>query len=968
MSGKPGLPPRGVGVISVLLGLFLLLGPVPVASAAPVVAPSPIAFETRTLANGLQVYTARDETTPNITVQVWYRVGSKDDPAGRSGFAHLFEHLMFKATRDLPPETMDRLTEDVGGFNNASTYDDFTNYYEVAPAAQLERLIWAEAQRMGSLVVDEDGFGAERDVVKEELRQRVLADPYGRLFGLALPRATYSVHPYRRPGIGSIEELDAATIDDVRRFHQAYYRPDNAALIVIGNFDQARLDGWIDQYFGPLARPLTPIDRKVVVEPPRTAERRFEISGPNVPLPAVVLTWLGPAAASPDAAPLRVLDAILSAGRSSRLYERLVYERQLASEIFSSADLPAEPGMFAVGAVLANGQSVEAVEAALLDEITAIQRRGVSQAALEEAINELLASALRERETIDGRAFAIGQALMLAGDAQRADADLAALQTVTRQDVRRVARIYLDPARRHTLVYRQGKGEDPAVAPPTESAAPMPAYSGPVYELAPPGQRAPPPPQGPALRATLPQPVEMRLENGLRVIVARSSSLPLVSAVLSVDAGAWTDPEDRAGAAGLVADMLTQGTSRRNALQIARETEALGAELGASASSETAEVSLSALSSTFPKALAIMADVVMNPSFQPEELARRRALALDNLQVAYKEPASLAGLLVRPLLYGGQVYGRPLEGSPRTLALIDTSTLRALHQARYRPDRASLVLAGDIDPETGFALARAAFGAWRAPGPDQQGPAPVAESRPARRAVVDLPGSGQAVVRLFGEAPARGDPDYYTALVANAVLGGGYSARLNQEIRIRRGLSYGAASQLNARRGLGFISAGAQTKTASAPEVLDILQAEIAGLSLRPPQSGELEARRSVLTGSFGRQVATADGLAATLAGLVASGLRPEEIGSFQARVEAVSAEAVADYARRRLDPERMGFVIVGDAEDFMAELVKRQGALGLLRISAERLDMDAPDLQGPPQGPDAPPVPSRDVGSRRRS
>src|SRR6476659_8259271 len=232
-----------------------------VAALAPKSTVPPIAYHQRTLANGLQVYTSLDRATPNVSVQVWYGVGSKDDPQGRSGFAHLFEHMMFKATKDLPAESFDRMTEDVGGLNNASTYDDFTNYYEVVPANHLERLIWAEAQRMGSLVIDEPNFKSERDVVKEELRQRVLASPYGRLFSLYLPQATYLTHPYHRPGIGSIEELDAAQIEDVRAFHEAYYRPDNAAMIVVGNFDAAQLNGWIDRYLGPLKPPAAAIKR-----------------------------------------------------------------------------------------------------------------------------------------------------------------------------------------------------------------------------------------------------------------------------------------------------------------------------------------------------------------------------------------------------------------------------------------------------------------------------------------------------------------------------------------------------------------------------------------------------------------------------------------------------------------------------------------------------------------------------------
>ncbi|PXA90398.1 peptidase M16, partial [Caulobacter sp. D5] len=280
------------------------------ASKANIAVP-PIVYRERTLANGLKVYASRDVTTPNVTVQVWYGVGSKDDPIGRSGFAHLFEHLMFKSTRNMPNEMLDRLTEDVGGFNNASTADDFTNYFEVVPANHLQRLLWAEADRLGSLVIDEAVFKSERDVVKEELRQRVLANPYGR-FLTNIPRASYSVHPYQRPGIGSIEELDAATVDDVRAFHAAYYRPDNAALIVVGNFDDAQLDAWIDQYFGPLKTPAAPIKAVTAVEPPRVGPRTVPTSGPNVPLPAVAITWRAPPAVDPDVPALAVLDAILS--------------------------------------------------------------------------------------------------------------------------------------------------------------------------------------------------------------------------------------------------------------------------------------------------------------------------------------------------------------------------------------------------------------------------------------------------------------------------------------------------------------------------------------------------------------------------------------------------------------------------------------------------------------------------------
>src|SRR5436190_896418 len=272
--------------------LVVLLGLAAPALAEDSTSVPALRYVSRTLPNGLRVYSVRDPASSQVSVQVWYDVGSRDDPRGRSGFAHLFEHMMFKASRNLVPEQFDRLTEDVGGFNNASTNDDYTNYYEVVPANHLERLLWAEAERMGSLVVEQSYFASERDVVKEEYRSRVLAQPYGKMFYLYFPQISYDVLPYGRPGIGSIEDLDAATIDDVRAFHATYYRPDNAVLVVAGNFDQAELDRWVDRYFAPIARPApmsirsrgAAISRSTPFSPaagrPRMARRRCAARSP----------------------------------------------------------------------------------------------------------------------------------------------------------------------------------------------------------------------------------------------------------------------------------------------------------------------------------------------------------------------------------------------------------------------------------------------------------------------------------------------------------------------------------------------------------------------------------------------------------------------------------------------------------------------------------------------------------------
>jgi len=408
-------------------------------------------FTERTLANGLRVLTAADRSSPTVAIQVWYHVGSKDDPPGRSGFAHLFEHIMFKSTKNMKSEMLDRLTEDVGGFNNAFTNDDVTVYYEVVPSNYLETLIWAEAERLSGLNVDDANFKSERDVVKEEYRQGVLAPPYGR-FEYLLQQKSFLEHPYKRPTIGSIEDLDAASLQDVQEFHATYYRPDNATLIVVGDFDQAQLDKWVDKYFGPIAKPSRPLPRVEVKEPPRKSEIRLTEHGSN-DLPAVGLTYLTPRQADADSDALRVADTILSAGESSRLYNSLVYNQQLAADINSSAETREDASLFLLTAVLSEGKKPEDAEKSLLAEVKKLQDAPVSAAELEKAKNQIITDQLRQRETSNGKALALGEAAVLLGDPSRVNTDLARLQAVTAADIQRVMKKYFADTNRLVLYY-----------------------------------------------------------------------------------------------------------------------------------------------------------------------------------------------------------------------------------------------------------------------------------------------------------------------------------------------------------------------------------------------------------------------------------------------------------------------------------------------------------------------------------
>ncbi|CAN5244350.1 hypothetical protein BH20ACI2_BH20ACI2_19990 [soil metagenome] len=438
----------------ILLVFVLTIVLTSLASAQVTVAP--LDLKERTLINGMRVVTHRDTSNPTVSIHVWYDVGGKNDPPGRSGFAHMFEHMMFKATKNMPDEKMDRLTEDVGGFNNASTWPDYTNYYEVVPSNHLESILWAEADRMVNLNVDEKNFASEREVVKEEYRQGILAPPYGKLFWL-LDDITFQKHPYRRGVIGNLEELSAATREDAEKFYRTFYRPDNAVLIVVGDFDQKELDGWIDKYFGSIPKQGGLIPRVTEVEPEWATERRFNESGPRVPFPATAIVYRAPRTTSPDIPALRLASSIMSGGESSRLYQTLVRNLKISQQAFFDLELNTEGGRMSLIAIGSQDGTSENLEKALLAELKKIREAGVTAKELEKAKNQLIAGAVRDRETNDGKAVAIERAVAYQGDPKAVNREVSQLQAVTAADIQRVMTQYFKDNNRVVIHYSQAK-------------------------------------------------------------------------------------------------------------------------------------------------------------------------------------------------------------------------------------------------------------------------------------------------------------------------------------------------------------------------------------------------------------------------------------------------------------------------------------------------------------------------------
>jgi len=455
------------GALALPAAAGLLLAPVVLAqtkappksaqAAGAAVRPPKLAIQKHVLANGLQVLMVEDHSAPVVSLQMWYHVGSKDERPGRTGFAHLFEHLMFKGSAHVGPDEHSRIIEAAGGSDNAGTIFDYTVYFETFPSNYLERVIWLEAERLGSLNVDEANFQSEREVVKEERRVRYENAPYG-LLAEDMYAAAFSEHPYQHLPIGSMEDLNKATVADVRDFFDTYYRPDNVTMVIVGDFVPAQALAWAKKYFEGIPRPGTPIPRVTVKEPPQQEERRVTKSyGSNSPLPAVAEGYKMPAIYSPDYYALNLAANILSQGESSRLYRKLVYEDRVALQAGGFPVFTEQPNLFWAFCIMNQGRTTAEGEEALEGVLDRMKNEPMDPKELEKAKNQVIADLILGRRTVQQKANAIGQAAILGNDPELVNTELEGYLRVTPADIQRVARSYFNPKQRTVLIIEPPK-------------------------------------------------------------------------------------------------------------------------------------------------------------------------------------------------------------------------------------------------------------------------------------------------------------------------------------------------------------------------------------------------------------------------------------------------------------------------------------------------------------------------------
>jgi zinc protease len=419
------------------------------------VRPPKLPYELMTLPNGLTVILSEDHSTPIVHVQLWYHVGSKNEKPGRTGFAHLFEHLMFKGSRNVDPEGHTSLVSSVGGQANAYTEDDVTVFWQTVPSQYLPLTLWLEADRMATLRINQETFANEREVVKEERRMRVDNQPFGRLNEIIYDQA-FTTHPYKHPTIGSMRDLEAATVDDVRDFYNTYYVPENATLTIVGDFDPAQAKELVLDYLGKVPKAQNPVPRDIPKEPPQLKERRVTLEE-AWPLPAVVVAHHITFDGNPDSYPLHIVGKVLSDGQSSRIYQKLVYEKQLAVAAFGGANLIEDPNLFYAVAIVAPGQKPEEAINALIGELDRLKNEPISDRELQRTKNQFARDYILSRETNQQKAQHLAHAVVIHRNIGTADGEFDIFQGITREDVQRVARTYFRPENRLVLTIMPGR-------------------------------------------------------------------------------------------------------------------------------------------------------------------------------------------------------------------------------------------------------------------------------------------------------------------------------------------------------------------------------------------------------------------------------------------------------------------------------------------------------------------------------
>jgi zinc protease len=860
-----------------------------------------ISFEKYTLSNGLQVILHVDRKLPVVHVNQWFHVGSKNERVGRSGFAHLFEHMMFQGSKNANKEYFEYV--EAAGANlaeggvNGTTNQDRTNYFATVPSGNLEQILWLESDRLATLpdALTIEKLNNQRDVVKNERRQGLENHPYGRWFKLLMENLYPNRHPYANDVIGSHEDLTAASLDDVKEFFRTYYTPNNMTLVIAGDFDPAEAKRLVEKYFGTIpagpaldrpAKSVTKLDGETIVE-----------VNDRVPQERTYFAWHTPAFFEAGDAELDLVATILGDGLTARLNKVLVYDKQLASDVVSFQWSREHVGTFVIWATARPGAPLSQIEQIVTDEISRLAKDGPTPAELARARTKWefgFVTGLERIGGFGGKADRLNQYITFLGDPNKFEADFARYRNATVESVRDVVARWLNTRNRLLVRFH-------------------PETSGRESQIA--LDRAKQPPLGGDRPFMVPPVKTAKLENGMDIFVIERTDLPKVAVRFVTKAGSVHNPAGKDGLADLTVETMKRGTRTRNALQVEDTLGDLGTAIFGGANRESSEIALEVLKRNLSPAMTVFADVVRHPAFPAEEVDREKKKRLDALAQDAEDPNAIAQRVGQMLAFGADhPYGRPGRGFPSTVQSLTREDFARFHEANWKPGSSALIFAGDITLDEARTIAQQNFGNWTGgAAPTVQIPAPQPVG-PGKVFLVDRQDAAQTVVMQILPGARRKTDDYYAISLADAVWGGGFGTRLNLNLREDKGYSYGvfSAPVFFSEYGMWQSSGGVQTNKTK-ESIVEFVK-ELKFLAGEKPISEKelLNAKANRIRG-YAQQFESLGRLADQVATLWSYGLPMSDLQQETTELERATLLAVNTAAKKYALPNMTMTLLVGD-------------------------------------------------------
>ena len=860
------------------------------------------------LENGMTILTKEVRSAPVVTVQVWYKIGSRDEATGVNGIAHQLEHMLFKGTKDRPIQ-FGRLFAALGSNFNAFTSYDQTAYFGTVEKNKLTSLLTLEADRMQNSTIDTEKLTGEKRVVISEL-QGYENSPGYRL-DRAVKRAAFPNTPYGLTVGGTKADVEKFTVEQVKSYYDSYYAPNNATLVVVGDFDTATLMTKVQETFGKVPRRAVKAVQPTATMGAKPTKRRLTLKEPGTTQIASMVYPL-PEANDADVPAIDIMNYILTEGRSSRMYQSIV-ETGIATSIDGGAANLSAGGWYEVSSIVEVGKSLPKLEAAVEQEIKLVQAKGVTPAEVSRAKAQLRAGYLLSNRDINSQARQLGNDQTTTGDYQFTDKYLAGVQRVTAADVQRVAKKYLQEQLKTVGFFQPTKiAGKPEVAgggggktvgnynpgapvDPAELAKYLPALD----------------PDSASQTQSLPQ--EVKLKNGLRVFLLPDSSTPTVTISGNIQAGAEYDSSQQAGLAALTAGNLMSGTKTQTALAIATTLEDRGAGIGFGASREGVSVGGSALSKDLPVLLKTLGDVLQNATFPPQKFELSRQRALTSLKLELDSPNSVARKKFQQTIYPKN-HPFTIFPTAQTLTGLTSKDLQAFYRQHYLPSNTMMAIVGDFKVPEMKRLLEDNLGKWSTTATNVKLNYPVTQL-PAKQVLVNpsLPGKTQVVTLMGNKAIDRKDPRYYSALVLNQILGGDtLSSRLGTEIRDRQGLTYGIYSSFAAGKKFGTFIISMQTAPEDTAKATQSTIALLKDLQTKGVTAAEVANSKRSISSNYNVDLASPDEIAGATLGNAIFGLNPNEISEFPKKIKAVTLEQVNQVAKELIQPDRFVIITAG--------------------------------------------------------